>query len=193
MTAGQQVVSQAEFARLIGVERSYVTALKKAGRLVLNAIGNVLVEESRRRIAETADPGKSGVVERHARNREEQNATVGQKNLPKTESDSSDGDEPVASPDYQAARARKELANAQLAEMEVREKAGELFDAAEAIAIVADAGAVFRTTLDARRPLLVSQLAMMADESEIRIFLEEQDEHLLADLSARFDAMGESA
>ena len=44
-------VTQAEFARHIGVARSYVTALKKADRLVLNAIGNVLVEESKKRIA----------------------------------------------------------------------------------------------------------------------------------------------
>lgn len=186
-------VTQAEFARLLGVERSYVTALKKAGRLVLNAIGNVLVEESRARIAETADPGKAGVAEMHARKREEPNATVDGKNPPKPESSEDLDDEPGQTPDYQSARARKELANAQLAEMDVRQKSGGLFDAAEALALVADAGTVFRTTIDSRRPLLVSQLAMMTDEAEIRVFLEEQDEHLLADLSARLDTLGHAA
>lgn len=183
-------VTQAEFARILGVERSYVTALKKAGRLVLNEIGNVLVEESQARIAATADPGKAGVADMHAKKRGEPNATVDGKNQSKTETEE-DPDDIAPTPDYQAARARKELANAQLAEMEVRQKAGDLFDAAEALALVADAGTVFRTTLDSRRPLLVSQLAMMADEAEIRVFLEEQDEHLLADLSARLGAMGE--
>lgn len=185
-------VTQAEFARILGVERSYVTALKKAGRLVLNAIGNVMVEESQARIAETADPGKASVAEMHAKKRGAPNATGAPEILPKTESEDDQDDEP-GRPDYQAARARKELANAQLAEMEVRQKAGDLFDAAEALAIVADAGTVFRTALDSRRPLFVSQLAMMTDEAEIRVFIEEQDEHLLADLSARLAALGESA
>ena len=185
-------VTQAEFARIIGVERSYVTALKKSGRLVLNEIGNVLVEESKARIAITADPGKAGVADMHAKKRGQTNATVDGKKAPKPEIDDGQDDEPGQTPDYQAARARKELANAQLAEMEVRQKAGDLFDAAEALAIVADAGTVFRTALDSRRPLFVSQLAMMTDEAEIRVFIEEQDEHLLADLSARLNAMGEA-
>ena len=57
-------VTQSEFARILGVGRSYVTALKKADRLVLNAIGNVLVEESKKRIAETADPNRDDVAAR---------------------------------------------------------------------------------------------------------------------------------
>lgn len=185
-------VTQAEFARILGVRRSYVTALKKADRLVLNEIGNVLVDESHARIAETADPGKAGVADMHAKNRGEPIPTVNPENQSKTENEDDQDDEP-GRPDYQNARARKELANAQLAEMEVRQKAGDLFDAAEALAIVADAATIFRTAMESRRPLLVSQLAMISDEAEIRVFLEEQDEYLLADLSARLDALGESA
>lgn len=59
-------VTQSEFARMLGVGRSYVTALKKADRLVLNAIGNVQVEESRQRILATADPNRDDVVKRWA-------------------------------------------------------------------------------------------------------------------------------
>ena len=55
-------VTQAEFARILKVARSYVTALKKADRLVLNAIGNVLVDESIKRIAETSDPNRDDVL-----------------------------------------------------------------------------------------------------------------------------------
>lgn len=43
--------TQADFARQIGVARSYVTALKKSGRLVLDGQGRVLVEESKASIA----------------------------------------------------------------------------------------------------------------------------------------------
>lgn len=70
MSEQDQAVSQAEFSRLMGYDsRSYVTALKKAGRLVLNESGQVLVEASRRRIAETADPNRDDVRSRFAEQR----------------------------------------------------------------------------------------------------------------------------
>lgn len=57
-------ISQAEFAREIGMSRSYVTALKKAGRLVLDAEGRVLVEESKASIARSnGAPERATVVE----------------------------------------------------------------------------------------------------------------------------------
>lgn len=185
------LLTQAEFARHLGVKRSYVTALKQTGRLVLTDDGKVDVAASEARIAATADPGKTGVAERHAKQRAEA-ATSSEKPSDAREQGGDAGEE-AETPDYQRARARKELANAQLAEMEVAQKAGQLFDAAEAIAVVADAGTVFRTTLEARRALLVSQLAVMDDEAQIRLFLEEQDEHLLADLAGRFGAIGREA
>ena len=59
-----QAVSQAEFARLIGVGRSYVTALKTAGRLVLDHEGKVLVEESKAAIAQSSGaPERAAVVQ----------------------------------------------------------------------------------------------------------------------------------
>lgn len=47
-------VSQSEFAKILGVGRSYVTALKTAGRLVFDESGAVLVAESKKLIADTA-------------------------------------------------------------------------------------------------------------------------------------------
>lgn len=56
--------TQADFARQIGVARSYVTALKKAGRLVMDDSGRVLVEESKASIARSnGAPERSSVVE----------------------------------------------------------------------------------------------------------------------------------
>ena len=58
-----KAVCQAEFARLIGVGRSYVTALKKAGRLVTDVQGRVLVEESKASIARSnGAPERAAVV-----------------------------------------------------------------------------------------------------------------------------------
>lgn len=46
-----QAVSQTAFAAMIGCGRSWVTELKKQGRLVLDSEGRVLVEASKARIA----------------------------------------------------------------------------------------------------------------------------------------------
>jgi len=62
-------LNQVEFARHIGVAKSYVTALKKAGRLVMTETGLVDVEASIARIADTADAGRRDVSERHAEKR----------------------------------------------------------------------------------------------------------------------------
>ncbi len=55
----QKFCNQTEFAAMLGVHRSYVTRLKKAGRLVLTADGRVNVQASLARVQETADPGSA--------------------------------------------------------------------------------------------------------------------------------------
>lgn len=181
-------LSQADFARRLGVKPSYVTELKKAGRLVMTADGKVDAEASEANIAATADPGKTGVAARHSQKRGAPLTAPKEKVAAPIVADEPDN-EPGTTPDYQRSRARREEANAQLAEIEVIKEAGSLYRAAEADAVVADAATIFRTTLDSRRPLLVSQLAMMSDEAEIRMFLEDQDESLLAELHARFGTL----
>jgi hypothetical protein len=59
-------MNQTEFAAHIGVVKSYVTELKKNGRLVFTKDGKVDVEASVLRIAETADLGRTDVKDRHA-------------------------------------------------------------------------------------------------------------------------------
>lgn len=62
---------QAAFARQIGYDKSRITQLKRAGRIVMSADGRLVdVEASIARMAETADPGRMDVTERHAANRE---------------------------------------------------------------------------------------------------------------------------
>jgi hypothetical protein len=62
--AEPELLSQAQFARLIGVDRSYVTRLKHDGRLVMRG-KRVVVDDSRRRIEATAG-GRIDVSDRHA-------------------------------------------------------------------------------------------------------------------------------
>ena len=61
---------QSEFARQIGYDKSRITQLKQAGRIVMSPDGRrVDVEASIARMAETADPGRHDVTERHAASR----------------------------------------------------------------------------------------------------------------------------
>lgn len=183
-------VTQAEFARILGVERSYVTALKKAGRLVLNAIGNVLVDESQARIAETADPGKAGVADMHAKKRGEPNATVDGKKQPKTENEEDPENDLGQTPDYQKARARREEANANLAELELARLAGDLMETAAVRIVLADAAATCRAALETLPTILAPQLAAIGDDHAIRQLLEEHIGSALNELCDRLAGLG---
>lgn len=115
-------ISQAEFARRLGVQRSYVHALKEAGRLVLTSDGKrVLVEESLQRLEETADPRRADVRERWAAYR---GGGLPVENFLQAESTS----DPTASDELSLAqwRARKEAALAREAETKYRLEIGEL-------------------------------------------------------------------
>lgn len=63
-----RAVRMAEFARILGVNRSTVTRARQAGRLVLDHRGLVLVDESIERYRATAG-GRTDVAERHAESR----------------------------------------------------------------------------------------------------------------------------
>lgn len=70
-----QLVSKSGFARMNGWVPSYVSQLNKEGRLVLDASGKkkVDVEATMALLGKTADPARSGVGDRHARERVERN------------------------------------------------------------------------------------------------------------------------
>lgn len=56
-------LTQSDFARHIGRAKSYVTALKHNGRLVIDGAGHVIVDATLARLAETAQaPERAGVV-----------------------------------------------------------------------------------------------------------------------------------
>jgi len=197
-------LTQAAFARHLNVRPSYVKKLKDTGRLVMVSDTLIDVEASEARIRETADPGKVAVAERHAAKRAGQAAaTMETKAGPrvdghKTAKTAADPGEPEApevpgTPDYQKARARKESANADLAEMEARTRAGQLMETAAVMAAVADAGATMRTHLATLSAILAPQLATMADENQIRLLLEDHIEQALGELVERLDAAGRGA
>ena len=109
-------VTQAEFARIINASRSYVTQLKKAGRLVLSSRGLVLINESQAKIKESADPAKDGTLK-----------TIDQ-----------------VGNSYAAARAVKERYQAMLAKLEYERTTGVLVPKVDVESAVSDIVTMFR-------------------------------------------------
>ena len=171
-------VTQAEFARTIGVARSYVTALKKADRLVLNAIGNVLVEESKKRIAETADPNRDDVSARHAVARGD--SSDNPENEQKTE------DETPGGHDYHKSRAQKEHYFAEQARIDYERAIGKLLPESEVSYSQEDAMSVFRQSIENMAQRLPAEI-VGKDLETIRITIRQESFSLLTELHKAFE------
>lgn len=176
--AAPAAVSQAEFARIIGVGRSYVTALKKSGRLVTTDDGLVLVEESKASIAETADPNRDDVAARHAANRASAGIIPPQPASPEADRVGSS---------YQQARAVKEKFLALAAKRDYEIACSKLMQADEVVSAVASAAVTLRTRLEAWPDTMAAVLGGNLDESQRRAILADGIEELLAGLTAEFN------
>lgn len=188
-----------EFASLHGCTKPYVTALRKAGRLVLTDDGKkVRVAESLARIEATRDPAMAAVAARHAQERGAALAGVpsstpaatspGLAPPPPADDDAFDGGD-EGNPDYQRWKARKERAAALREELRLGEEAGDLVRIADAVAVAAQAFTSVRTAFEALPDSIASTLAGESDESRVRILLADEIEHLLANLSTEISAL----
>lgn len=187
-----------EFATLHGCVKSHVTALRKAGRLVLTEDGKrVRVAESLARIEATRDPAMAAVAARHAEQRGAElvraPADAPQKATQVEQDDEAfdGGDE--GSPDYQRWKARKERAAALREELRLGEEAGDLVRRADAVSIVAQAFTSVRTAFEALPDSIASTLAGETDEARVRTLLLEEIEHLLGNLANEIGALQRKA
>jgi hypothetical protein len=172
-------LTQSAFAAQQGWGRSYVTQLKKEGRLVMVEDGKrVDVAASLARIAATSSPDKRADIGRVAGIPED----------PRTAgfSDALSDEEVVGRSDYHEARARRETANAALTEIELRKASGGLFEAAQVESALADAATLLRTSLESMGALLAPQLAAISDEHEIRQTIDDHVHQALVEISDRF-------
>ncbi|MEO7066267.1 MAG: hypothetical protein ABI114_05135 [Rhodanobacter sp.] len=193
MTA-PKTASFAEFAALLRVKRSYITALKKADRLVLTEDGKgVQVEASVDRIRATADPSKAGVVARHAAARgakAEQGSAQPEQTAPDATSAPSEPDEePSASSGFQHWRERNERAKALAGERENQIAEGKLMDATEVATAVSAAIVQLRARLESLPDTLGPQLAAINDEGEVRSVLAETIEYALEETARQFSTL----
>lgn len=151
------LVTQAEFAAILGCDKAYVTRLKQAGRLVM-ADGKVDVEASKKRIEETSDPSRA----EHGKS---------------------------ASPSiaFNEAKARNELAKAEIAEMERDKMRGTLVDADEVKRFASNLGATFRGALEILPDRIAPELVPLSDADAIRAVLVDAFEQILSDLSIKIE------
>lgn len=183
-------VSRKAFARILGAAPSYITQLQEEGRLVLSADGKkVRVEESLALIRGTADPSKAGVAERHAAAR---GAPTGAAVVDDQDGDDAMPADPVQGGD--AKRRAKALADkaetdAKAAELDYRQRVGELLEAAEVEHLIKSAVATFRGGLESLPDTLAPELSALSDEGRIRVVLGEAIEHRLEELSRAFGAI----
>jgi phage terminase Nu1 subunit (DNA packaging protein) len=162
-------VSQSEFASLLGKDKSYVTRLKQAGRLVVTADGKVDVEKSRALIASTADPSRAAAVEARASEQFGKERAAPQDN--------------AIGNSFQAARAINEKYKALTAKLEYEKSSGKLIEAGEARLFAADLAATFRAALEVLPDRLAPELVALRDTESMRAVLVENFEQLLIDLS----------
>jgi hypothetical protein len=196
-----ETLSRAAFARLLGNEKSYVTALAKSGRLVLTDDGKAIrVAESLALIQATESPPHQGVAERHAAARDAQvgqGAAVTPPAMPPAPHAAAqaddDADEPAPTNPHSMRRAKaladKEEALARKAERDEQLELGQLLRADEVDAGLAEAGTILRASLEALPYDLAPELAPITDEGELRAKLVEAIEVLLTELSRRFSVI----
>ena len=163
-------VSQAEFARMEGKARSYITALKTAGRLVMTADGKVDVEASRARIAGTSDPNRDDVSKRWAETRA-------------TPEEPSAADKIGSS--YQAARAVKEKFAAMTAKLDYERAIGKMVEKTEVANAIEDVTSVIRQTLE-NLPHRTAPELVGKDLDAIRATLKQEVHAALADMEREF-------
>lgn len=189
------VATFSQFAALLRVKPSAITALRQAGRLVLTDDGkHVLIAESQQRLQETADPSKAGVVARHAAHRTARDGD-GQGDAPDApcgaadsdEDDDAEGHAEIAG--YQSSRAKREHYLALAAQRDYEQSMGMLYDADEVDAAAASAVLLFRSSLERWPDVLSPQLAPVTDETQVRAILSDAVEYALGELARQFGVM----
>jgi hypothetical protein len=199
MTEAPETLGFRAFADRIRVKPSYVTELRKAGRLVLTEDQRgVRVAESIALIESTRDPTKAGVAARHAAARAaEPPANAPQSTEPPADDDVDAGerpdgeaDTPPATSAFHTHRAERERWQALAAKRDYELSIGKLMQASEVEGAVAQAGTLFRRALERLPDTLAPQLAAATDEARVRAILAVEIEHALRDLAREFAAIG---
>jgi transcriptional regulator with XRE-family HTH domain len=169
-------LNQTEFAKHMGVTKGYVSQLKQAGRLVFAQDGKVDVEASKLRITETEDPNRDDVKERHAK---ERGADTKVDEIGKAKKEKAPLDPNKTT--FSSARATEQKFKALGAELDYKERIGELVSKADMKAAVSDLVTTFRQNME-NMPHRISAELVGKDINEIRTTLKQAVNHELHQL-----------
>lgn len=183
------LVSQAEFARLMGRDKALVTRWKQAGRLVM-VNGLVDVEASRQRVQASESPLPHHQAAHEA-------AGNGQKRPVGAFSDGGMGEglgtlEKIGLK-LKFEQARKTQAEAEKAMMERDTMAGRLLDADEARRHVSGLGLTLRSTLESIPDRLAGPLSAETSPERVHAMLVEEIEQALNYAAEQIGKMGAAA
>jgi hypothetical protein len=183
-----ETLALGEFARLLRVKPSYITELKKAGRLVLSGRRRVKVQESIALIESTRSPAHEPTVARHAEARG---------GIPAGEQVGHEDDIPADNSPHSLRRAK---ALADKAEIDARKAArdeevelGTLVRADDVRAALTETIGLLRRGLEGMPDVLAPVLAATADEGRVRVLMAEEIERRLTDMARRFQALAKES
>lgn len=178
MSGETQYLSKSQFATQQGWSPSYVTKLKDQDRLVLAPDGKMVdVAATLLRLKRTSAPEKEAVRQHHAAGRTERHVGV----HTKPDAPDDDGSGGSADPKYWNNKARREGALAELAELELSKKRGELVDRARVESVSFSVGRMVRDSVFGLLPQLAPELASMTDAFAIEIKLRDALRQVFAD------------
>lgn len=181
MEGENQFLSKSEFAAMKGWSPSYVTKLKEQQRLVLCPDGKrVDVQATLALLERTSDPGKESVRQHHSSERTERH--VGSQVKP----DAKTGESPAstgADPKYWEAKARRENSLAELADLELRRKQGDLVERQRVEDMAFAAGRMLRDAVLGLPTKLSPELAAMTDPFQIEIKLRDALRQVFDDMA----------
>lgn len=175
------MLNQTKFADLMGWHKSYVTELKKSGRLVITESGKVDVEASKIRISETADPNRDDVVERHEEERSKDSVAeeIGKPKAAKQKKEPKPHDPNQLS--FSEGRAKEQKYKALQAELEYNKSIGDLVPKKDMQMAVVDMVTTFRMALE-NLPHLIAADLVGKDINLIRSRLKQEVHAVLANL-----------
>jgi phage terminase Nu1 subunit (DNA packaging protein) len=195
MTDNPAILTKSDFAKLLGLMPSYVTALIKAGRVVLDGDGRaarVRVAESLALI-EATQGGRFDVARRHAAARRQgANAGAGIPMVRSTPENASKRDSDDVEPERLVdAKTRKESAQADQEEMKAAQMAGNLIAREDVDAAMKFLGAALRAAMDVFPDQTAPVLCAVTDLNEIHALLTEACRNVLMDIGAAIERQRE--
>lgn len=161
-------LSQTGYADARGLSASYVSKLKRQGRLVITPSGKVNVEATDRLVDATRDPARGG--DRRPPATEGKGDDAGAR---ETAAPSAGRDGRGEFQTYKEAARRERIAKARIAELELAEKTGQLVRRKEVEAAIFGLSRQTMESLDALADRLASQLAAESDPARVHALLTE--------------------